>query len=312
MTLQLPDFSAILKGYLNHPSLVSEVDEEAIGRAVTRQLTVTDSGPVLRLSALGKCRRALSYAHHGTPPNGREIDARARTVFALGDMTEAFLVTALDQALEQQADDHGWILDYTGDNQQAVELEVYLPTLDKTLVIPGHPDGTLRHPDIEDRIVLEVKSTSSYGFSRWQKALKDGEDPWGPEESYYWQLQAYIHAMGAEHAYVLALCKDSGATCGWRVERDDDFMRWLVTHLEAALGPDNPRFVERRLPDGSYLKPVEKFSKRDGKTPLKGHGQLPWQCRYCSHYKSCYGNNLEERVEKDYRGAPSLGLYLKS
>ena len=103
MTLQLPDFSAILKGYLNHPSLVSEVDEEAIGRAVTRQLTVTDSGPALRLSGLGKCRKALAYAHHETPPNGREIDARARTVFALGDMTEAFLVTALDQALEQQA-----------------------------------------------------------------------------------------------------------------------------------------------------------------------------------------------------------------
>jgi len=312
MTLQLPDFSAILKGYLNHPSLVSEVDEEAIGRAVTRQLTVTDSGPALRLSGLGKCRKALAYAHHGTPPNGREIDARARTVFALGDMTEAFLVTALDQALEQQADDLGWILDYVGDNQQTVELEVYLPTLDKTLSIPGHPDGTLRHPDIEDRIVLEVKSTSSYGFSRWQKALKEGEDPWGPEESYYWQLQAYMHAMGAEHAYVLALCKDSGATCGWHVEKDDDYMRWLVTHLEAALGPDNPRFAERRLPDGSWLRPVEKLSKRDGVTPLKGHGQLPWQCRYCSHYKSCYGNNLEERVEKDYRGAPSLGLCVKS
>ena len=111
---------------------------------------------------------------------------------------------------------------------------------------------------------------------------------------------------------MLALCKDSGATCGWYVERDDDYMRWLVTHLEAALGPDNPRFAERRLPDGSWLRPVEKLSKRDGVTPLKGHGQLPWQCRYCSHYKSCYGSNLEERVEKDYRGSPSLGLYLKS
>jgi len=65
----------------------------------------------------------------------------------------------------------------------------------------------------------------------------------------------------------------------------------------------------RLLPDGTELEPRVDLHKSRG-TPNKRHGELPWQCRYCSHYRTCWPG-VEERVVTDYRGTPSLGLYYR-
>ena len=311
MTCSKIDFASLVLSRMANPAdLVLPIAETsqaaAIGRIILRQLK-PNSAPggdyALRMSALGKCARALAYDIAGVVKDGRKIDGRSRLTFAMGDMAEALLTQALNEALVANPE-LGWQLKsiQSATGQEGVTLQV------DDWELPGHPDGVIGHPDVGS-IVLEVKSTSSYGFSKWQQAIADGVDPWSPDEGYYWQLQGYIHAMDCQLGYVLALCKDSGAICGWWVERDPGFLARLRPHLEEATsGPSRARRV---LPGGSTLQPVEKLSKRTG-DPLKGHGLLPWQCRYCSHYRTCYGDNLDERVERDYRGRPSTGLYLRA
>ena len=64
------------------------------------------------------------------------------------------------------------------------------------------------------------------------------------------------------------------------------------------------------LPDGVELGPRVDLHKTRG-TPNKRHGQLSWQCRYCSHYGTCWRpEGLIKRTATDYRGAPSLALYV--
>ena len=96
---------------------------------------------------------------------------------------------------------------------------------------------------------------------------------------------------------------------GWWHRADPGFEPMLKRHLELAT-KKHPGMVPRQLPCGTQLRPVRKLSKKTG-SPLKGDGSLPWQCRYCSHFRTCYGDNLKEEVTRDYRGRPSTTLFLK-
>ncbi len=299
--MSAPDLARLVKDRMATPRDWPEVvDTGPIGRAALRQMYDTERGaPRWRLSGLGKCARALAYIKAGTPPNGRQIDARARLTFSLGDMVEAILVHALREALE---DDPTWGLLNVGEDQAEVFLEV--PGHEP---IKGHPDGIITR-DGEPWAVLEIKSIASFGFQRASRELAEGRCPWDPSESYWYQAQAYAAALDLDRVGVLMLCKDSGAVLSFWVHRDPGFLETLRAHLDMASQP--PEDVPRVLPDGRELRPRVELSKRDGVTPLKKHGQLPFQCRYCHSFRTCHGPRLTETIGKDYRGAPSLMLYL--
>lgn len=309
----MPDWAELVLMRLANPRALSiEVDAARIGAPVLRQL-LPDSAPggfsAIRMSGLGKCIRAIHYDVLGYPNSGRKIDGRTRATFAMGDMAEQLLMVTLAEVVQDEMiDGHGWYLkDFaSGEGQGKVTLECGKYT------IPGHPDGMLLNSDIVEKVVVECKSASSYSFASWRKSMKEGKTPWTPAESYWWQIQGYMHATGAAYGYVLALCKDSGAIMGFYVNREPDFMNMLKGHLGqldwfSGSGEDPPR----TLADGTKLGPVRKLSKRTGK-PLKGDGMLAWQCRYCSHFRRCWGAALREGVVTDYRGMPSLGLFIQS
>lgn len=246
--------------------------------------------PRVRMSNLGKCDRALAYILHGVPADGREIDARAARVFAFGDAVEELLVRELQRVLPE-----GWRLEHVLEDQQTVTLRL------GAMTVTGHPDGMLVSPEGR-RYVLEIKSASSYGFRQMEEHGLD------PSETYYHQHQAYLAATRADGGVFVAMAKDSGAVChfwttpepGWLGDADERVTRLMLT---------SPDAVERRLPDGSALEPLVDLHKTRG-TPNKKHGKLPWQCVYCSHYRRCWGEALEERVDRDWRGAPSRQLYI--
>lgn len=297
------DLAALIKDRLTHPRpMTINAHPEDMGMAILRQLTSGEAPggkAALRMSSLGKCARALCYAVNDVPENGRSIDGRSRATFAMGDACEVLLSTALADSICAT----GWRMEgYREEGQISIDWEVDGHS------IMGHPDGVLFDPDGQKHL-LEIKSASSYGFSKWQKALDNGQEPWTPEESYWWQIQGYMAALDVRQAYILTLCKDSGAIMGWWHKADPGFGPMLKRHLELATN-ENPGMVPRQLPCGTQLRPVRKLSKKTG-NPLKGDGALPWQCRYCNFYKTCHQGNLIEQVTRDYRGRPSTTLFLK-
>jgi len=158
--------------------------------------------------------------------------------------------------------------------------------------------------------VLEIKSASSFAFSRARRALAEGVEPWGPGESYRWQLQGYLAALDLDVGAVVMVAKDSGAVLSWYHDRDPEFLTQLRAHLERASLP--PEEAPRMLPDGTVLGPrVDWHKTRKPPTPNKKHGRLPFQCEYCSHFRACLGPlGLVETIGRDYRGSPARQLYV--
>jgi hypothetical protein len=312
MTFPQTDLVQLIRDRLEVPQeLVTNPDPALMGEAVLRQLKTSTYGEdsKFRMSGLGACARELAFSYRDAPEDGRGINARARCTFAIGDMVEIFLTAALDEALATS--DCGWKLeeirgDDDGQAKVALDFEVSNFFVDDPMEIhvPGHPDGLLTHVD-GARAVLEIKSTSSYSFSKWDQAVRKGEDPWTPDESYYWQIQGYMHTeeMNADWAYILAVGKDHGAKVGWWHKRDPQYMRMLQDHLEKVVFTSDPHKVPRTMPNGDDL-----YDLINEKT-----GELYWKCRYCNFYNTCWGDDIESFTKRDYRTkAPSSSLRLKS
>jgi hypothetical protein len=141
-----------------------------------------DRPGTLRLSSIGKCIRQQAYKLLKFPEDGKKIDARARMVFAMGDLTELVVVGLAKAA--------GCIIEATGDKQASVEIDG----------VPGHPDGVLI--DSGKRYLLEIKSMSSFSFRDFERGVID--------EGYRYQCNAYMAALNLDKCVIVALNKDAG------------------------------------------------------------------------------------------------------
>lgn len=146
----------------------------------------------LRLSSIGRCVRQQAYKLLNFEENGKEIDARARMVFFMGDLTELSVV-----ALAKAA---GCDISATGDKQQSVNIEG----------IVGHPDGLLH--DSGKTYLLEVKSMSSFSFKEFERGTID--------DGYRYQCNAYMEALKLDTCVIVALNKDAGVLAEQTISKD--------------------------------------------------------------------------------------------
>ena len=172
----------------------------------------------LRLSSIGKCLRQQAYTLLGFEENGKEIDARARMVFAMGDLTELVVVGLIKTV--------GIKLEFVGMYQATVYIEG----------IEGHPDGIVAIDG--SKYLLEVKSMSSFSF----KAFEQGE----LDSGYKYQINAYMEALGLKKAIVVALNKDAGVLGEMVVSLDpaivEDIKNRIITLKDASIDklPERP------------------------------------------------------------------------
>lgn len=231
-----------------HDALRNEV-QILSGWIFNRQF-LTPEEPVekgsIRLSACGKCPRQLAYTYHGFPKAGREIDKRAKVVFFMGDMSELLLI-ALARLAGCEIQNYG-----------LSQLEVSLNIGDKT--VKGHPDGFLKDGKI---YLLECKSMSSYAYERFEKGEID--------ESYRYQINAYLEATNLDACCLLALNKDSGVTAELIVNKDLAVVILLKRNLKLVL-----ESTPHNLPAPQFR--------------VDEKGFWPWPCNYCAYWRTCHPN----------------------
>jgi hypothetical protein len=265
---ELPDLVARARAWLDAPTPIrGRYDASRIGAALLRQLE--QHGPPggvspMRASQLGDCRRAIAYRVAGTPTAGREIDGVSRMTFAIGDTVEALLGIAIEESLPD-----GWSLRYTRDEQHHG-----LWTTPEGLAVPTHADGLGRMAD-GTGFTIEIKSAAGYKLDSWRRS------GWGRDTSYRWQVHAQQAAYRVRWTYVAAVDKGTATLWGQWIEWDDAIDADARAHLLGAQSP--PEQTPRVLPDGTELGPTE-----PAKTEKDRRRVLPWQCRYCAFWRTCW------------------------
>lgn len=209
----------------------------------------------LRLSSIGKCQRQQAYNILGYENNGKEIDARAKTVFFQGDMAE--------MAIVQLAKVAGCNLIDCGKEQKTVSL----------YGVPGHPDGIFIN-EFNQKFLLEVKSMSSFSFADFTR----GEI----NEDYLYQINAYLEAMDLEECVMVGLNKDAGVLHEHLVKRNPAIVQKIKNNIKLLSFPSKDH-----LPEQGFS-PDEK-------------GFLPWNCLYCSFYKTCRPNAELVLIKNKYK-----------
>lgn len=152
--------------------------------SIRQFMTDEEKQSILRLSACGKCPRAQAYVLHGFPVNGKEMDARSKFVFWMGDMVENMIVHLAMLS--------GCNIQNAGLDQKRVSIDV------DGLEVFGSPDGDL----MPDNINFEVKSMSSFAFRRAEAGEID--------HSYLCQSHAYMKAKNQDKTILVYVNKDSG------------------------------------------------------------------------------------------------------
>lgn len=218
---------------------------------------------VLRLSAIGKCLRQLSYKSIGAPANGKKMDSRSYITFYMGNATETAIIGLISLA--------GLKVVSTGDNQAIVEIKG----------IQGHPDGIVEVDGI--RYLLEVKSMTSYGFADFEKGVID--------ESYKYQINSYMAALGLDKCIVVALNKEAGVL-GERVYEID---HTIVADIKRRID-----FLSGFNPDNCTL-PERPYKSNDD-------GFYPWQCLYCPYHVTCLPEAEKVLVGRAYKLKQKKGV----
>lgn len=156
----------------------------------------------------------------------------------------------------------------TGLNQINITLDV------NGVLINGHPDGFLIGSDMTR--LVECKSMASYAFDRFENGEVD--------DSYAAQINAYLEATNLDECVLVAMNKDNGIVKETVIYRDPILINKIKDNLNKVLIS-----TKEALPD----QPIE--LNADAK------GMYPWNCLYCSYWKTCRPTATQKLVGRSYK-----------
>lgn len=211
----------------------------------------------LRVSKLGTPDRKLWYEMHessnasfspekeGTN-EGSTIDPSLLIKFMYGDLIEELVLLLVKEAGHKVEGEQG-------------ELEV---------------EGVVGHRDcIIDGITVDVKSTSNFAFSKFQKGTLMQDDPFG----YIAQISTYSYADKSEYGAFLAMNKETGQLTLLKVHPVDMIHPpTRIKHVREMVERDTP-------PENKCYQP-----EPHGKA---GNMVLNRNCSYCPFKKMCWSKD---------------------
>ena len=200
-----------------------------------------NSNTNLRMSNIGKPDKQLWYQCKGY--EGEPLLPQTRMKFMFGDLVEALVLYLVKEAGHEVTHE-----------QHEIEVDD----------IKGHLDCHI------DGVVVDVKSTSAYGFKKFKNGTLSEDDPFG----YIAQISGYVHgSKDASEGGFLALDKQSGATTYMPVaEMDMINVEERVQHMKEVVAQEEP-------PERCYE------SVPDGKS---GNMKLGINCSYCPYKWDCW------------------------
>lgn len=203
----------------------------------------------LRLSAIGKPDRQLWSTAQGL--DQEKIKPYTYIKFMYGHMIEEMLL------LFTRLSGHT-----VTDEQKVCEVEG----------VKGHMDARV------DGRLIDVKSTSTYGFKKFKDGTLAFDDPFG----YIAQIKAYAHAEGDTKYGWLAIDKQNGHLTYLEYDETDeqadvyDFINYDIAERVRNV----KKIVEQPQPPSLCYSPVA-----DGKS---GNEKLATGCSYCGFKNHCY------------------------
>lgn len=227
----------------------------------------------IRISSLGKCKRALWYSHNMSEEDKLYLENHNPTLlirFMFGDLIEELLLA---------------LIKLSGHEVTREQEEVTLVSYSGKHSIKGHIDCVI------DGKLVDIKSASSYSFKH---KFKEGgliqDDAFG----YLTQLSSYSASTDVPPGGFLAMDKQSGELCLYSPPVESSVKpRKLLDEVMYTLSQKEP-------PERPY-KPIPK-----GKS---GNMELPVNCRYCELKFLCYKNEL--RTFKSSQGPVYLCKVVK-
>jgi len=214
-------------------NVLSRIIQQRLGEART-------AGRTLRLSNLGtKCRRKLWYDIN-RPELGETLSPATRLKFLFGDIIEA-LVLFLARVSGHEVTDE--------------QKETVLHG------VVGHIDAKV------DGTVVDVKSSSSMSFKKFESGLTPDTDDFG----YLTQLSSYIQAEDGKVGAFLAVDKQHGHITIDEHTFTKEITPEYVEDIKATLAGGIPSRGFDPVPDGK-----------------SGNLKLGTNCSYCSFKKECH------------------------
>ena len=205
----------------------------------------------LRLSAIGKDDRQLWYS--ANKYTQEKLKPNNYIKFMYGHMIEELILFLTRMA--------GHTVE---DEQKACEVEGVKGSMDARI------DGRL----------VDVKSTSTYGFKKFKDATLAFDDPFG----YVAQLKAYAHSEGDTKYGWIAIDKQNGHLCYLEYDEADTQapVHSEISYDIAERVRHVKKLVELPEPPDFCNSPVA-----DGKS---GNEKLATGCSYCDFKHHCYPN----------------------
>lgn len=247
----VPDIYRTIKEKDEHflPKLQSSLQVN-LAPTLAEGLASERKAPTLRLSQMGpRCPKALWHSIH-TPEEAESLPPWAEIKYAYGHIIEA-LALALAKAAGHEV---------TGEQDELV--------LDG---IQGHRDAVI------DGCVVDVKSTSSFGYNKFKDGTIAQDDPFG----YLCQLDGYLLASAddplvrvKDRGYLLAVDKTLGHMCIYEHKLRKDYIRERIR--------ESIEIVERKQPPQCQCGVVP-----DGKS---GNMRLDTRASYSAFKHCCFPN----------------------
>lgn len=202
-------------------------------------------GGSIRFSALGKPNRQIWMDAHPDPKNEEAMPAKTYLKFLYGDVIEQLYLYLAKEAGHSVTDE-----------QREIEVDG----------IKGHIDAII------DGTVVDVKSASSYGYTKFATNTVEQDDPFG----YVAQLAGYASVLTPDkEAAWWAVDKSSGDNCISELSK-----MTIKYHQPAERIAELKEVVSSDTPPDLCYEPVP-----DGKS---GNMKLPVGCSYCKHKFRCH------------------------